>query len=73
MKDGFIKTAAVTPSLRVADCKYNADEIIKNIQTAARSGAVVIAFPELSVTGYTCSDLFCSNLCSKAVKLRREG
>lgn len=58
MKDGFIKTAAVTPRLRVADCKYNADEIIKNIHTAANSGAVIIAFPELSVTGYTCSDLF---------------
>lgn len=58
MKDGFLKVAAVTPSLRVADCEFNTDEIIKNVKTAAENGAVVIAFPELSVTGYTCSDLF---------------
>ncbi len=58
MKDGFIKTAAVTPKMRVTDCEYNADEIIKNINIAADGGAAVIAFPELAVTGYTCSDLF---------------
>ncbi len=58
MKDGFIKTAAVTPKMRVSDCEYNADEIIKNINIAAEGGAAVIAFPELAVTGYTCSDLF---------------
>ncbi len=58
MKDGFIKAAAVSPDMRVSDCKYNTEEIIKNIKTAADAGAVVIAFPELSVTGYTCSDLF---------------
>lgn len=58
MKDGFVKTAAVTPALRVADCDYNTDKIIECIKTASDSGAVVIAFPELSVTGYTCSDLF---------------
>lgn len=58
MKDGFVKTAAVTPALRVADCDYNTDKIIECIKTASNSGAVVIAFPELSVTGYTCSDLF---------------
>lgn len=58
MKDGFVKAAAVTPSLRVADCEYNTDQIIKNIKAAADNGAVIVALPELSVTGYTCSDLF---------------
>lgn len=58
MKDGFVKVAAVTPALRVADCDYNTDKIIDSIKTASKNGAVIIAFPELAVTGYTCSDLF---------------
>lgn len=58
MKDGFVKVAAATPSLRVADCDYNTTQIINCIEIAAKNGAVVVALPELSVTGYTCSDLF---------------
>lgn len=58
MNFGFVKTAAVTPKLRVADCEYNTDEIIKEAQSASEKGAELIVFPELCVTGYTCGDLF---------------
>lgn len=58
MKDGFVKVAAITPAMRVADCEYNAEQIIECIKTAAGNGAVIAVLPELSVTGYTCSDLF---------------
>lgn len=58
MKDGFIKVAAATPALRVADCAFNAAEIVKQARKAAQKGASLVAFPELSLTGYTCGDLF---------------
>lgn len=58
MKYGFIRTAAATPKLKVADCIYNANEIIKTAKTAYENHTELIVFPELSVTGYTCGDLF---------------
>ncbi len=58
MKDGWIKIACVTPKMRVADCDYNAEQIIENAKEAAENGAKLIVFPELCVTGYTCGDLF---------------
>lgn len=58
MKDGFIKVATMTPDLRVADVSYNANEIIKGIEKAYSQGVSLLVFPELSVTGYTCGDLF---------------
>lgn len=58
MKDGFIKIACVTPPLRVADCSYNAQQIIIHAREAASAGAKLIVFPELCITGYTCGDLF---------------
>lgn len=58
MRDGYIKVAAVTPKIRVADTKYNANLICDYIAEAVAAGAKVIVFPELAVTGYTCSDLF---------------
>ena len=58
MRDGFIKVAAGTPKIKVADCAYNAEQIISLIQTAAAQGVKVLALPELCVTGYTCGDLF---------------
>ncbi|MDE5719042.1 MAG: NAD(+) synthase [Lachnospiraceae bacterium] len=58
MRQGFIKVAAVTPKIKVADPYYNAKEISKGIEEAVRRGAKVIVFPELSLTGYTCGDLF---------------
>lgn len=58
MKHGFIKVAAVTPKMKVADTVYNADQICVGIEEAAGEGAKVIVFPELCITGYTCGDLF---------------
>ena len=58
MKDGFIKIACATPDVKVADCRYNADRIIELITEAHCKGVKIICFPELSVTGYTCGDLF---------------
>ena len=58
MQDGFVKIAAATPDLRVADCAYNASEIIKQAKQAAAKGAHLVVFPELCLTGYTCGDLF---------------
>ena len=58
MKDGFIKIACACPEVRVADCDYNADRIIELIKEAAGRGVKIVCFPELSITGYTCGDLF---------------
>ena len=58
MQDGFIKVAAGTPSIRVADCAYNAGQIIRLMDQGAECGVKVLALPELSITGYTCGDLF---------------
>lgn len=56
--DGFVRIAAATPPVRVADCPYNTAEMHRMIAEAAENGAAAIVFPELSVTGYTCGDLF---------------
>ncbi|MBQ7447442.1 MAG: NAD(+) synthase [Eubacterium sp.] len=58
MKDGFIKAAALTPKVRVADAKYNGAQIREMITKAAEDGVQVLVFPELCITGYTCGDLF---------------
>jgi NAD+ synthase (glutamine-hydrolysing) len=58
MQDGFIKVAAGTPPIRVADCDYNAGQIIALMRRAAEAGVQVLCLPELCVTGYTCGDLF---------------
>ena len=58
MQDGFIKTAAVTPHIKVADVEHNCGEIERLMKEAAEYGAKVIVFPELCLTGYTCQDLF---------------
>ena len=58
MKDGFVKCAAVSFDVTVADCKKNGAEIAKIINGAAKEGINLIVFPELCITGYTCSDLF---------------
>ena len=55
---GFVRVAAAVPTLRVADCHYNADQIKRQIDEAIAEGVEVICFPELSITGYTCADLF---------------
>ena len=58
MKDGFVKVAAGTPNIRVADCAYNAEQIVALMKQAAEQGVKVLALPELCITGYTCGDLF---------------
>ena len=55
---GYVRVAAAVPHMRVADCRYNANEIKKQISEAVQEGVEVICFPELSITGYTCADLF---------------
>ena len=55
---GYVRVAAAVPHMRVADCQYNATEIKKQITEALLEGVEVICFPELSITGYTCADLF---------------
>lgn len=62
MKDGFIKVAAATPEIKVADCNYNTQNILDMIKKADKENALLIVFPELCITGYTCSDLFLQNI-----------
>ncbi len=62
MEHGFIKVAAVTPKIRVADPEYNAGAICGKLEEAWAVGAKVIVFPELCITGYTCGDLFLQQL-----------
>ena len=58
MNYGFLRGACVTPELKVADCKFNAKKIVESARIAFENGASIIVFPELSVTAYTCGDLF---------------
>ena len=58
MKDGFLKAAAFSPALRVADCTYNAQQVLAQLQAAAQRGVKLAVFPEFCLTGYTCGDLF---------------
>ncbi len=58
MKDGFLKAAALSPALRVADCAYNAGQIAEQMVQCAARGVKLAVFPELALTGYTCGDLF---------------
>jgi len=58
MNYGFVKVAAITPDVKVADCEFNANEIINKINETSKEKAAVMVFPELCITGYTCSDLF---------------
>lgn len=60
MKYGYITIASAVPSVKVADTDFNAKEIIKLINEAANSGVEIVCFPELSLTGYSCQDLFYS-------------
>ncbi len=58
MKHGFVKVAAVTPKIKVADCKYNGQLIRTYMKETASAGAKVVVFPELAITGASCGDLF---------------
>ena len=58
MSYGFVKVAAAVPHVQVADCFYNIEEIEKLMRQASEEGVQMITFPELSITAYTCLDLF---------------
>ncbi|MDD5603298.1 MAG: NAD(+) synthase [Eubacteriales bacterium] len=58
MDHGFVRIAAAVPVGRVADCRYNAGKIAELARMASAEGAAVVVFPELSITAYTCGDLF---------------
>ncbi len=58
MEHGFLKVAAVTPKLKVADTIFNREQICNGIEEAVSKGAKVLVFPELCLSGYTCGDLF---------------
>ena len=58
MKDGYIKTAAASPMIRVADTDYNAEQVIKCIESAKEQGVKLLVFPALTLTGACCYDLF---------------
>ena len=62
MRDGFIKVAAVTPEVKVADIAFNLAEIKRRITEAAAGGAKLIVFPELSISAYSCRDIFFNDL-----------
>ena len=55
---GMVKIACVSPQVRVADCVYNAEKIVEGVNKAVKDGAKIVLFPELSITAYTCGDLF---------------
>ena len=58
MRDGFVTVAAGTPKIRVADCRYNAEQIFTLMREADKQRVKVLVLPELCLTGYTCGDLF---------------
>ena len=68
MRHGFVKVAAATPDIRVADVEFNKENICRGIEEAEKANAKILVFPELCVTGYTCSDLFDHAVLLKAAK-----
>ena len=63
-----IRTAVAVPKLRLADVSFNTDEMVKKIREAHEQGVTLLAFPELSLTGATCGDLFASDLLEDRVR-----
>ncbi|MBQ8141081.1 MAG: NAD(+) synthase [Clostridia bacterium] len=68
MKHGFIKVAAATPHISVADCKANISRIREIYKTCCERGVKILVFPELCITGYTCSDLFYSDVLLRSAR-----
>lgn len=62
MEFGFIRVAAATPRVKVADVDANVEEICRMAEIAENEQVSILAFPELSVTGYSCGDLFAQEL-----------
>src|SRR5262245_32511235 len=63
---GFVRVAAASPVLRVADCAYNAQQLLAMMERAEREAVTILVFPELCLTGYTCADLFHQPLLQQA-------
>ena len=55
---GYVRVAASVPEIKVANVEFNVKEIVNEIKKLAKEGVQVVTFPELSITGYTCGDLF---------------
>ena len=70
MKNGFVKAAAGTPKIQVADCIHNTEEILRLVNEMQSKGAKIMDFPELCITGYTCGDLFWQNVLLDSAKER---
>ena len=68
MNFGFIRAACISPELLVADCDFNAAKIIESAKKACQKGAKIIVFPELSITGYSCGDLFFQRALQKSAE-----
>ena len=68
MRDGFIKVGAATPKVRVADPAYNREQLVKAAGEAAGQGVKLLVFPELSMTAYTCGDLFGQEILVRAAR-----
>lgn len=68
MKDGFIKVAAITTDVRVADISFNADRIIEAIEKEHKEGSKIAVFPELCLSAYTCNDLFFQDIMREEVE-----
>ena len=59
---GYIRVAAASPRVKVADIEFNKAEIIRLVDEAESKAVSLLVFPEMGITGYTCGDLFCTNL-----------
>lgn len=73
MNHGYVKVAAAIPNLKVADCAYNSAEIEKMIEEAEQAGVEIVCFPELSITAYSCGDLFFQELLQKSAMEALQG
>lgn len=58
MEYGFVRVASAIPAVKVADCKYNVENMLPIIAEAARNNVEILTFPELGITSYSCADLF---------------
>ena len=57
-KYGYVRVGAIVPELKVGNVEFNTEEIIKEIKRVSKEGVGIVTLPELSLTGYTCNDLF---------------
>ena len=68
MNFGFVKVASATPKIKVAECEYNAGEICRILDEISEKNVQMVVFPELCITGYTCSDLFLQSVLLRKAK-----